>query len=123
MKTRLIVSVLGAALVAVTPVPALLGAPPQHREQKREYHFRQEDAGRLREHYKGRSHVDWNHREHFVAGGHLPGDWRRRIEPVPRVVLRELPPIPAGLSIGYINGYCVVYDPVTLEIVDVLDLQ
>jgi len=37
-------------------------------------------------------------------------------------VYREFPPIPAGLEIGYLDGYAIVYDPATLEIVEVLDV-
>jgi hypothetical protein len=42
---------------------------------------------------------------------------------VPVALVRDLPAIPPGCAIGYIDGYCVVYDPGTLEIVDVVDLQ
>jgi hypothetical protein len=125
-RSILTTAIISGALVAVTPISPAFGAPQERREEntaKHEYHFRQEDAGKLRENYKGRAKVDMAHREHFVAGGRLSGNWRARLEPVPRTVVAELPPIPAGCAIGYIDGYCVVYDPSTLEIVDVIDLQ
>jgi Ni/Co efflux regulator RcnB len=123
-KTRILRAIVGGAMVAVTAVPTTFAAPQEKREGvKHEYHFRQEDAAKLKEHYKGRAKVDWDHREHWAAGGRLTGDWRKHLEPVPAALIRELPPIPAGCAIGYIDGYCVVYDPGTFEIVDVIDLQ
>jgi Ni/Co efflux regulator RcnB len=91
--------------------------------QRHEYHFKPENKTMLRKNYPNRSKVDWNHRDHFVAGQRLTGDWHARIEPVPESVIRELPPIPAGLAIGYIDGYCVVYNPNDGMIVEVLDLH
>lgn len=91
-------------------------------EHAREYHFRQEDGARLREHYKKIEHVDVAHRAALVTGARLPGDWRRRIHPVPAAVIRELAPPPPGYVFGYLDGYCVVYDPTTLLIADVIDL-
>src|SRR5207248_3743221 len=97
-------------------------AREERREQKREYHFRTEDQTRLREHYRvnfhDRDHIDIAHRPHFVAGGRLPADWKVRMHPVPEVVYHEFPPIPTGLQIGYLDGYAVVYDPLTMEIVE-----
>jgi hypothetical protein len=127
-RSTIAAAILSGAMVAVTPVPQAFGAPaPQERRDettaKHEYHFRQEDAAKLKGAYKGRAKVDMAHRENLVAGGRLPGDWRGRIEPVPQAVIAELPAIPAGCAIGYLDGYCVVYDPGTLEIVDVIDLQ
>lgn len=60
---------------------------------------------------------------HFAAGDHLPGNWRAEIRPVPKNVIAELPAIPAGLAVGYYDGYAVVYNPNTGVIVEVLDLQ
>jgi Ni/Co efflux regulator RcnB len=93
------------------------------RDTHHEYHFKQENKRVLQQHYPDRGHVDYNRREHFVAGQRLSGDWRARVRPVPETVIRELPPIPAGLEVGYIDGYAMVYDPNTGEIVEVLDLQ
>jgi hypothetical protein len=124
MKTQFILATVAAVGLLV---PATYASPiPQEREQKEapkaQYHFRQEDAAKLRENYKGIEKVDRNSRPHFVAGGHLPDGWRARISPVPTTVIAELPAIPAGYVAGYIDGYAVIYDPNTGVIVDVIDL-
>ena len=127
-KTRFLALVLATGAMVAAPATSAFAYPPQEREHQsaRQYHFRQEDAAKLREHYKDLAHVDKNHRdqyrERYVAGGHLPDDWKKHLRPVPAAVLHELPPIPAGCAIGYIDGYCVVYVPGTLEVVDVIDL-
>jgi Ni/Co efflux regulator RcnB len=128
MKTKhfLMVALSAAALVSG---PALFSAPnPQEHheaEAKRdhaEYHFRQEDAPKLRQHYKKIEHVDVAHRTALVAGARLPDNWHGRMHAVPAAVIRELPAPPPGYAFGYIDGYCVVYDPTTLLIADVIDL-
>lgn len=130
IKFRFLAAILGAASVTALPVITQVAkaAPQERREnQKREYHFRSEDAGKLRDQYKDIDRIDTAHRnmhrERYVAGGHLPDDWRKHIRPVPAALIRELPPIPRGCEISYIDGYCVVYDPGTLEIVEVIDLS
>lgn len=97
----------------------------EQREEHRarpEYHFRQEDGAKLRQHYNRIDRVDVHHRPEYVAGGHLPSDWHKRIHPVPEAVVRELPPAPPGYVFGYMDGYAVVYEPRTLMIADVIDL-
>jgi hypothetical protein len=123
IKTRLILATVTAVGLLV---PQTFASPvPQERgEQKKaaEYHFRQEDSAKLREHYKDIEKVDRNNRPHYVSGGRLPDDWKHRIHPVPAAVIRELPPIPAGYLAGYIDGFAVVYDPNTGLILDVIDV-
>jgi hypothetical protein len=51
--------------------------------------------------------------------GHLPPGWERRMEPMPVVVERELPPLSGGYRRGFIDGYAVVYNPGTQVIIDV----
>ncbi len=131
MKTYgLLTLALGAGLALA---PNLAARPQQDAEQraqpqqaKREYHFRAGDQSRLREHYKtnfrANDRIDVGKRPKLVVGGRLPGDWKGRIHPVPEAVYREFPAIPTGLEIGYLDGYAVVYDPVSLEIVEVLDV-
>ena len=124
--------IIALSAAAISSGPALFASPgPQERrddaqarapEQHGEYHFRQEDAPKLRQHYKKIEHVDVAHRTAFVAGGRLPGDWHGRMRPVPAAVIRELAPPPPGYVFGYIDGYCVVYNPTTLLIADVIDL-
>jgi hypothetical protein len=122
-RTRIVTALLAGATVCVTPVPAVFGAPQERQAAKHEYHFRQEDAPKLKQGYKDRAKVDWAHRGNFVAGGRLPDNWRKNMHAVPAALIGELPPVPAGCAIGYIDGYCVVYDTGTFEIVDVIDLQ
>jgi Ni/Co efflux regulator RcnB len=86
------------------------------------YKFRDEDAPKLRQHYKNVEKVDVSKRTALVAGARLEGDWRRRLRPVPAAVVRELAPPPPGYVFGYIDGYCVVYNPATLVIAEVIDL-
>src|SRR5437016_1068028 len=116
MKKYSLLTVAVGASLAIAPY--LSAQPPkasEHREHerseqaKREYHFRTEDQARLREHYRTNFHdhdrIDAARRPHFVVGGRLPNDWKVRIHPVPEVVYREFPPIPAGLQLGYLDGY------------------
>jgi len=124
---RFLMVALSAAAIGSGPALLALPSPQEHhdadaKEQRGEYHFRQEDAPKLRQHYKKIEHVDVAHRAAFVAGGRLPDDWHGRMRPVPAAVIRELAPPPPGYVFGYIDGYCVVYSPTTLLIADVIDL-
>jgi hypothetical protein len=126
IRHRLLISAIGVGL-AIAPTIVASPVPQERRERAaREYHFREGDAQKLRDHYRANfrenDRIEAAHRARFVVGGRLPGDWKVRIHPVPEVVLRELPAIPAGLEIGYLDGYTVVYDPATLDIVEVLDV-
>ncbi|HLW76950.1 MAG TPA: hypothetical protein VKS01_08185 [Bryobacteraceae bacterium] len=134
MKTYLLALTVSAGLAlplsisyAAPQQEAQREAQPAQREQgKREYHFRTQDQAKLREHYRANfktgDKVDMDHRVHFRAGEKLPEGWRDRLHPVPEVVMQDLPPIPAGMEIGYLDGYAVVYDPAAGEIVEVLDV-
>jgi Ni/Co efflux regulator RcnB len=127
---RLLLS--AVSVLALSSAPALFAqdhrddAPAQRAENRdqhaAEYHFRQEDAPKLRQHYKNVEKVDVAHRQTIAAGAQLPADWHRHIRPVPVAVVRELPAPPAGYVFGYYDGYCVVYDPATGLIADVIDL-
>ncbi len=125
IKHSLIATAIGAAL-AIAPIATVAVAAPPLQERAHEYHFRAGDQAKLREHYRGNfregDHIDVAHRSGFRVGVRLGGDWRARIHPVPEVILRDLPPIPAGLAIGYLDGYAIVYDPETGEIVETLDV-
>ncbi|SPF34617.1 putative integral membrane protein [Candidatus Sulfopaludibacter sp. SbA4] len=122
------------ALAGLISLPALTLQGAQDRKDERsanregergkaaEYHFRPEHAEKLRQNYKHIEKVDVAHRPEYRAGGRLPDDWRKRMHPVPVAVIRELPPLPPGYAAGYFDGYCVVYDPTTLLVADVIDL-
>jgi hypothetical protein len=52
----------------------------------------------------------------------LPVQVRTEIQPVPVDVVSYLPPVPEGYMVGFVDGYCVVYNPNTFIVIDVLDL-
>lgn len=111
--------------VAALTAPAYAQKTPpsdQNQSERGQYHFRKEDAAKLRQHYDNIKTVDTRNRRALTAGGRLPDDWRGRMRPVPADVVRELPAAPAGYVFGYIDGYCVVYNPNTGYIADVIDL-
>ncbi|HTR66715.1 MAG TPA: hypothetical protein VMH85_13135 [Terriglobales bacterium] len=131
-RTRVLIFALALA-VPVTPALANPLPSPQehdhdhqmdrdHGREHAEYHFRQEDAARLREHYHNIQKVDVHHRPAYAVGGYLPADWHHRVHKVPVEVVRELPPPPPGYVFGYMDGYCVAYNPTTRAIADVIDL-
>jgi Ni/Co efflux regulator RcnB len=120
---RVATLVLGITGLVVTPGFAQKPpAPEQNQGQKADYHFRKEDSAKLRQHYDNIKQVDTRSRHELTSGGRLPDDWKGRMRPVPADVIRELAPPPAGYVFGYIDGYCVVYDPNTGYIADVIDL-
>jgi len=86
-----------------------------------DYRFRGNDYVELRKRYKGPRKFK-GARPSFERGQYLPVDWRRRIRPVPVVIVRELPPPPPGYQFGHIDGYAVCYNPTTRVIADVLDI-
>lgn len=86
------------------------------------YRFRPEDARVLRDHYPNWDSLDLSRRANYVVGGKMPPDWRSRIQPVPIDAVRSLALPPSGYVFGYIDGYCVAYDPDTLVIADAIDL-
>jgi len=90
--------------------------------EQKVYQFRPEDSRILREKYPDWNRIDEHHRGHYAAGDHLSEDWRSRMQPVPIEVIRELVLPPPGHVFGYIDGYCLVYNPDTLVIADAIDL-
>jgi hypothetical protein len=56
----------------------------------------------------------------LYRGGHLPPGWEKRMQPMPVVVERQLVPVPAGYSRGYIDGYAVIYSPRTQVVIDIM---
>jgi hypothetical protein len=67
-------------------------------------------------------YINRGRRPHFVIGGYIPLGSRGYFRPVPAPLLGYLPPVPPGYLVGYYDGYCVVYDPVTFAIVSFVDL-
>jgi hypothetical protein len=77
----------------------------------------------LRRHYRRRfSYINRGRRPVFVIGGYIPFGDRGYFSPVPPDLIAYLPPVPPGYTIGYFDGYCVVYDPVSFAILNFIDL-
>ena len=98
------------------------GRPPNGRPRP-PYNFRPGDSDRLRRHYRRRfSYINRSRRPVFVIGGYIPFGDRGYFSPIPSDLLGYLPPVPPGYVVGYFDGYCVVYDPVTFAILNFVDL-
>ena len=105
---------------------------PQERENRNEahgqankhaeYHFRGDEKSKLRSSYHNINSVNRSRRTTIVREQVLPVQVRTEIEPVPVDVVSYLPPPPEGYVFGFVDGYCVVYDPNTFLVVDVIDL-
>jgi hypothetical protein len=102
------------------------GRPPQwgHRPSKRpSYSFRPNDRSYLHRYYLSRlGAINRANRPRFVIGGFFPYGYIPYLSPLPPDVYGYLPPPPPGYSMGYYDGYVVVYDPVTYFIANVIDL-
>jgi hypothetical protein len=46
----------------------------------------------------------------YARTGQLPPGWQKKMEPMPVVVERKLPPLPAGHHRGVIDGVAVIYN-------------
>ncbi len=90
--------------------------------QHAEYHFRGDEKSRLRTRYRNINTVNRGRRVTIVREQVMPVEIRTEIEPVPADVVSYLPPPPPGYQFGFVDGYCVVYDPTTFLIIDVIDL-
>jgi hypothetical protein len=67
-------------------------------------------------------YINRGRRPVFVIGGYIPFGDRGYFRPVPPHLLGYLPPPPPGYVIGYFDGYCVVYDPISFTILSFVDL-
>lgn len=108
------------------PKPQPQPQPQHHAEPSHGnpgYSFGPNDRKALQSHYQRvLGHVDRGHRPTFHAGHPVPQGYRHYITPAPIVVREHLPPPPPGYTIGYYQGYTVVYDPTTFMILTVIDL-
>jgi len=86
------------------------------------YYLRGSDYVVLRQHYAGPRDLPPGLRKKYYRTGTLPPGWEKRFQPMPVVVVEQLPPIPVYYQRGYIDGYAVVYDRRTRMIVDSVDL-
>ena len=101
-------------------------APQQSAGDQRDaghYQFRDQDRAQLQAHYKKSiAHVDRDRRPQFEPGKPIPQAYRGGITPAPAALRRRLPTPPSGYTVGYYQGYTVVYDPATQIVLSVLDL-
>jgi hypothetical protein len=102
------------------------GRPPQWGQRppnRPSYSFRPNDRDYLRRRYLSRlSYINRATRPHFVIGGFFPYADIGYLSALPPDVYGYLPPPPPGYSMGYYDGYVVVYDPLTYFIANVVDL-
>jgi hypothetical protein len=100
--------------------PPQWGRPPQNRPS---YNFRPNDRDYLRRHYLSRlRYINRARRPSFAIGGFFPYGDVPYLSPLPPALYGYLPPPPTGYSMGYFDGYVVVYDPITYFIANVVDL-
>ncbi len=55
----------------------------------------------------------------YARTGQLPPGWQQRFRPLPPDIDRRLAPIPQGYQRGVVDGYAVVYNPITQIIMDI----
>jgi hypothetical protein len=67
-------------------------------------------------------YINRGRRPIFVIGGYIPFGDRGYFTPIPPGLLTYLPAPPPGYVIGYFDGYAVVYDPITFEVISFADL-
>lgn len=85
-------------------------------------YFRDSDYGVLRQYYSGPTNLPPGLRKKYYRTGTLPPGWEKRFQPMPPVVVQQLPPVPEYCERGYVDGYAVVYDKRTRIIIDTVDL-
>jgi hypothetical protein len=123
-------------LVASTPVPGFSGPASQKGKKHAKYErverdtparsgsihvvFSTRDLRVIREYYEPRyRNLPPGLRKKYARTGQLPHGWRKKMEPFPVVVERELVVLPSGYRRGVIDGNAVIYNPRTHVIVDV----
>lgn len=84
-------------------------------------HFRPEDRLVLSRYYPVQT-LPPGLRKKYARTGTLPPGWQQRVQPLPAVVVAQLPPLPRNCERGYADGYAVLYDRTTRVILDTVDL-
>ncbi len=91
-----------------------------HRDVDAVVVFSTRDVQVIREHYRpAYRRLPPGLEKKYRRTGQLPPGWQRKMEPLPVVVERELPPVPRGCRRGVIDGRAVIYEERTHVIVDV----
>jgi hypothetical protein len=74
----------------------------------------------IREHYAPRyRNLPPGLQKKLARTGQLPPGWRKKMEPFPVAMERQLVALPNGYRRGVIDGHAVIYNPRTQVIVDV----
>lgn len=98
---------------------------PEQQEMKHQgqgHYFRDSDYGLIRQYYSGPTNLPPGLRKKYARTGTLPPGWQKRFQPMPPVLIQQLPPIPAYCERGYLDGQAIVYDRRTRVILDSVDL-
>lgn len=123
-KSRFISLAVCVAL-GLIPVSATAAPPQQPKTARVTYHFRSQDKSELQPHYLA-AHPDaangprWN----WHRGENLPSGWQGQIQRLAAADIALLvPPPPRGYEFGYYQGWAIVYDPQTGEVLDAVSLM
>jgi Ni/Co efflux regulator RcnB len=82
--------------------------------------FAKGDVTILRNHYAPRYRkLPPGLQKKVARGGQLPPGWRKKFEPFPLAVERQLPRLPQGYRRGVIDGHAVIYNSRTNVVVDI----
>ncbi len=73
--------------------------------------FATRDVDVIRSHYRGKhKKLPPGLAKKYARTGHLPPGWQKKMEPLPVVLERTLPPLPRGYRRGVIDAHAVIYD-------------
>lgn len=123
-KSHLLRLAVSAVLFSV-PLCIFAAARAQDKGTRVTYHFRSQDKAQLRPHYLAEHpNMRKDHRWEWHRGVKLPDGWRGRVEPLDDADIAVLaPPPPPGYEFGYFDGWAIVYNPNTGEVLDALNLM
>lgn len=137
MFTRFISGAVAMALLVSAPtvVSASQGKSKKQAKHERAVHVDDRDSdGRvainvtfgtadvrlIRSHYAPRyRNLPPGLQKKVARGGQLPPGWRKKFEPFPGRLERDLQPLPRGYRRGVLDGHAVIYDARTHVIVDI----
>jgi hypothetical protein len=86
-------------------------------------YFQPHDVRIIREYYEPRYRsLPPGLAKKYHRTGHLPPGWKKKIQPLPVAVERQLVVLPPGYRRGHIDGSIVVYSPRTQVMIDVVTL-
>lgn len=82
--------------------------------------FQPREVRIIREYYASRyRNLPPGLQKKYRRTGQLPPGWRKKMEPFPIAVERQLQMLPAGYERGVIDGHAVIYNPRTQVIFDI----